>query len=138
VYSAPGHEGRGGWSWYTGSASWSYRTALEGILGFTKRGSTLTISPCIPSAWETFAIEYRFGEGLYAVTVRNPHHVETGVVSVTVDGVECPNGVIPLTPQGGRHDVIVNMGVPFGRESARNGAPMRSTLSEDPSAPSLR
>jgi cyclic beta-1,2-glucan synthetase len=133
VYSAPGHEGRAGWSWYTGSASWSYRTALEGLLGFTKRGDTLAISPCIPRAWETFSIEYRFGEALYAITVRNPDHVETGVASVTLNGIPCESGILPLDPGKARHDVVVDMGVPFGKDSSQNGASARPALSEEQS-----
>src|SRR5688500_3171782 len=54
VYTAEGHLGRGGWTWYTGSASWPYRARLEAILGFTKRGETLTMDPCIPSSWKEF------------------------------------------------------------------------------------
>ena len=59
VYTAKGHLGRGGWTWYTGSASWMYRVALESILGFQQRGDMLFIEPCIPASWKEFTIEYR-------------------------------------------------------------------------------
>ena len=67
VYTAEGHLGRGGWTWYTGSASWLYRVGLEAILGFTKRGETLEIDPCIPSDWKEFSIEYRQGDSMYSI-----------------------------------------------------------------------
>ena len=61
VYTAEGQLGRGGWTWYTGSASWMYRVGLEAILGFTKRGDTLYIEPRAPAAWREYTIEYRHG-----------------------------------------------------------------------------
>ena len=110
VYDAPGHVGRGGWTWYTGSASWSYRAAVEGILGFTKRGDRLTIAPCIPSAWERYGIDYRHGATTYSIVVENPHHVSTGVAGVTVDGVACPDRTIVLADDGVKRQVTVVMG----------------------------
>jgi cellobiose phosphorylase len=65
IYSNPQHPGRGGWTWYTGSASWAYKTAIENILGFTLNGSALTIAPHIPSDWQQFSITYRFGSATY-------------------------------------------------------------------------
>ena len=110
VYDAPGHVGRGGWTWYTGSASWSYRAALEGILGFTKRGDRLTLAPCIPKAWDKYRLEYRHGATTYSIAVENPHHVSTGVASVTVDGVASPDGTILLADDGVPRQVTVVMG----------------------------
>ncbi|HET7189375.1 MAG TPA: protein ndvB, partial [Gemmatimonadaceae bacterium] len=110
VYTAPAHVGRGGWTWYTGSASWSYRAALEGILGFTKRGDRLRIAPCIPTSWDEVTIDYRFGRSLYAITVVNPEHVSTGVKLVEIDGVACSDGEIDLRDDGASHTVRVTMG----------------------------
>jgi cyclic beta-1,2-glucan synthetase len=107
VYAVAGHEARGGWTWYTGSASWSYRTALEGVLGFEKRGSHLRIDPCIPASWPSFALEYRHGTASYAIEVRNPDGVSRGVASVTVDGVAAPDDDITLVDDGQRHAVVV-------------------------------
>ena len=70
VYSAAGQVGRGGWTWYTGSASWMYRVAVEAILGFTKRGETLRIRPCLPDAWPGFSITYRYGRSTYDIAVQ--------------------------------------------------------------------
>ena len=69
VYTAEGQRGRGGWTWYTGSASWMYRVGLEAILGFTRRGATLQLLPCVPAAWGEYAIDYRFGRSLYSLRV---------------------------------------------------------------------
>lgn len=110
VYTAKGHEGRGGWTWYTGSAAWSYRVALEATLGFTKRGASLTINPCVPDAWREFAISYRYGSSAYEITVQNPRGLATGVVSVTVDGRASADGAIALADDGAHHDVVVRMG----------------------------
>ena len=109
VYDAPGHVGRGGWTWYTGSASWSYRAAIEGILGFTKRGDRLSIVPCIPRTWERYGIEYRHGGTTYDIRVENPHGVSTGVASVALDGVVMPDGAIPLLDDGAHRTVEIVM-----------------------------
>ncbi|MCC6770199.1 MAG: cyclic beta 1-2 glucan synthetase [Gemmatimonadaceae bacterium] len=110
VYTAEGQLGRGGWTWYTGSASWMYRVALEGLLGFTKRGDQLTIAPCIPPSWDEFTIDYRHGTTAYAIRVSNPNGVERGVVSVEVDGTPAPDQVIVLADDGALHEVVVRMG----------------------------
>src|SRR5690606_15479592 len=72
VYTAAAHLGRGGWTWYTGSAAWMYRVALESILGFDKRGDTLRIDPRVPEGWPDYNIDYRYGRSTYAITVHNP------------------------------------------------------------------
>ena len=110
VYDAPGHAGHGGWTWYTGSASWCYRAAIEAILGFTKRGDRLAIAPCIPATWDLFGIDYRHGATNYTIRVVNPRHVSTGVSSVTIDGVACPDGSIPLLDDGVHRRVDIVMG----------------------------
>ncbi len=110
VYTADGHLGRGGWTWYTGSASWFYRVALEGILGFTLRGDRLTMNPCLPREWDGFSLEYRHGETPYVITVRNPEGVARGVRSVTVDGEESAGREVRLVDDGRRREVVVEMG----------------------------
>jgi cyclic beta-1,2-glucan synthetase len=88
VYSAPPHIGRGGWTWYTGSAGWMYRTAVEGILGIQLRGTVLRISPCIPRAWPGFEITYKHGSSRYHIAVENPHGVNRGIARASLDGRE--------------------------------------------------
>jgi cyclic beta-1,2-glucan synthetase len=112
VYTAAGHLGRGGWTWYTGSASWAYRIGLEAILGFHKRGSTLVVEPCIPMAWGEFSIAYRFGSATYQIDVQNPEHVNRGVSTVTVDSGRMADNVIPLVDDGKTHAVVVVLGDP--------------------------
>jgi cyclic beta-1,2-glucan synthetase len=110
VYSQPPHLGRGGWSWYTGSAGWLYRVALENMLGFRRQSNQLRLMPCIPSAWDRYEIIYRFGGASYHITVENPEHVEQGVQQVMVDGAARPDQAIDLKDDGRPHEVQVRLG----------------------------
>jgi cyclic beta-1,2-glucan synthetase len=111
VYSSPPHEGRGGWTWYTGAAGWLYRAGLEWILGFRKHGSSLWIDPCIPGAWKGFEIDYRHGDALYRITVENPKSVCRGVSRINLDGARLPEGQpIPLNEDAREHQVQVVLG----------------------------
>jgi cyclic beta-1,2-glucan synthetase len=92
VYSAPPHVGRGGWTWYTGSAAWMYRAGLEGILGFHLRGATLELDPCIPRGWPRFDLVLRYHSSRYEIAVENPQGVSRGVVWVEVDGAPADRG----------------------------------------------
>jgi cyclic beta-1,2-glucan synthetase len=107
VYAAPGQLGRGGWTWYTGSASWMYRVGLEAILGFRKRGNTLSFDPRVPPGWPGFTVEYRYGHSLYTIVVQRPHAVRDGLHEVELDGRLLAQPVIPLTDDGARHTVLV-------------------------------
>jgi cyclic beta-1,2-glucan synthetase len=111
VYTAEGQLGRGGWTWYTGSASWMYRVGLEGILGFTKRGDRLFIEPRAPSSWPEYTIEYRYGKSVYEIVVRNETGTAWGVggVDLTVDGRSANGAGIPLVDDGERHQVLVQL-----------------------------
>ncbi len=112
VYSMPPHVGRGGWTWYTGSAGWMYRAGLEWILGFRLRGKTLLIDPCIPSNWPGFEIVYRCGSTRYEVAVENPRHVSRGVSKVELDGsalAEAP-AQITLADDNVTHRVRITLG----------------------------
>ena len=108
VYTAEGHLGRGGWTWYTGSASWLYRVGLEAILGFRKIGETLEIDPCVPSTWKEFSITYRYGDATYEIRVRNPSGISKGIASTIVDGVGADR--VKLAADGRRHSVEITMG----------------------------
>jgi cyclic beta-1,2-glucan synthetase len=107
VYTATGHRGRGGWTWYTGSASWMYRIGLEAILGFTKRGDTLTIRPTVPEAWSEFSIDYRYGASTWAIVVRDPSRIAARGSVVLVDGAPVDGEDIHLVDDGRRHEVVV-------------------------------
>jgi cyclic beta-1,2-glucan synthetase len=109
VYTATGHVGRGGWTWYTGSASWLYRIGIETILGFTKHGNALTLEPCIPRSWNEFSIQYRYGSAVYAIEVRRRGN-GSEVTRVAIDGVESADRAISLVDDGQRHNVAVELG----------------------------
>jgi cyclic beta-1,2-glucan synthetase len=110
VYSGAGHDGRGGWTWYTGAAGWMYRIVLESMLGLARRGDHLTMAPCVPRAWNGFEIEYRYQKSVYVIRVENPHGVMSGVRKLEVDGNVITDGRIALDGGGGRHEVRVLMG----------------------------
>ena len=110
VYGAPPHTGRGGWTWYTGSAGWLYRVGLEDMLGFRRSGDRLRIDPCVPKEWKSCELTYRFGKSEYHVTVVNPAGIESGVRAVFVDGEHSERGEIVLADDGKRHEVRVEMG----------------------------
>jgi cellobiose phosphorylase len=110
VYAVSPFEGRGGWTWYTGSAGWMYRIAIEAILGFKLRGSHFTIDPCIPASWPNYELVYSHQEARYRIVVENPHGVSRGVEMVELDGVEMDDKWVPLSGEEGTHSVRVVLG----------------------------
>jgi cyclic beta-1,2-glucan synthetase len=111
VYAEAPHVGRGGWTWYTGSAGWLYRGGLEWILGFRLRGKTLFIDPCIPAKWRGYALTFRYHSAVYEIKIENPKGVCRGVVRSEVDGVATTQpGTIPLDSARGIHTVHVVLG----------------------------
>jgi cyclic beta-1,2-glucan glucanotransferase len=110
VYAHPAHTGRGGWTWYTGSAGWMYRVGLESILGLRRRGDRFRVAPCIPAAWGEYAITWRFGGARYEITVENPERRNRGVAYAELDGEEVDPAAIPLVDDGGVHRVRVIVG----------------------------
>ena len=107
VYTAEGHVGRGGWTWYTGSASWMYRVGLEGILGFRKRGETLFIDSRAPARWREYSIEYRYGRSLYRISVEAIGEAAADGPAIVLDGRPLTGPGIPLVDDGGRHAVSI-------------------------------
>ena len=112
VYTEAPHVGRGGWTWYTGSAGWMYQAGVEWILGFHLRGTTLLLDPCIPRAWPSYEIDFRYHSARYEIVVENPHGVSRGVASAELDGQLLPSGgaAIPLADDGITHHVRVVLG----------------------------
>jgi cyclic beta-1,2-glucan synthetase len=110
VYAHPMHVGRGGWTWYTGSAGWMYQAAVEGLLGLRRDAATFRIDPCIPAMWTGYAIDWRVGRTLYRINVTNPEHRCRGVQSAEIDGVSVDPLAIPLHDDGRTHDVAVVLG----------------------------
>jgi cyclic beta-1,2-glucan synthetase len=100
VYGAEPHVGRGGWTWYTGSAGWIWRVALEDVLGIRREGRTLSVDPCIPVGWGEFEVEIQIEGVMVAVRVRNPDGVSRGVRSCIVGGRGVDHLKIPLPTLG--------------------------------------
>jgi cyclic beta-1,2-glucan synthetase len=109
VYSQAPHAGRGGWTWYSGSAGWLYRIGLETILGFRRLGDELSIEPCIPPEWRRFTINYRYGSATYLIIVENPQGAERGTVRVELDGQAVAGKTVRLTDDGREHQIRVAM-----------------------------
>lgn len=111
IYGVAPHVGRGGWTWYTGSAGWMYRAGVEYILGIHKRGERLTLNPCIPEKWAGFSVSYRHGETRYEIQIDNPTHVSRGIVKIFIDDKESSvSDGIPLIHTGKIHQVRITMG----------------------------
>ena len=112
VYGTKPHTGRGGWSWYTGSAGWMYRLVLESLLGLRLEKDMLHVNPCVPADWQTFKIHYRYRETVYHIAVWQTRGGEDGAsagMSVMVDGVERHDRAIPLVDDHREHVVEVNV-----------------------------
>jgi cyclic beta-1,2-glucan synthetase len=105
VYSAPNHIGRGGWTWYTGSASWIYRLGVEKILGLQREGNRLKIKPCMPADWHEVEIHYRFGAAMYHIRIENSQSGNSGPMSLALDGRLLNANYIPLVDDGGEHTI---------------------------------
>jgi cyclic beta-1,2-glucan synthetase len=110
VYSQPPHTGRGGWTWYTGSAAWMYRVGTESILGITLRRGALRIDPCIPRDWPMYEVHFKARHAEYHILVENPARVNRGVQRLEVDGVECAGQEVAIANDGAVHTVRVVLG----------------------------
>lgn len=117
VYSVPPHTGRGGWTWYTGSASWMYRLGLEAILGLHREGDELHIRPSIPKDWPSYEIFYRFGAATYHIRVENNLDGDQHESSLILDEKPLETQAIPLIDDGREHSVTLVLGkVKAGQE----------------------
>jgi cyclic beta-1,2-glucan synthetase len=107
VYALPPHVGRGGWTWYTGSAAWLYRAALETLLGFSKNGDRLSFRPRIPASWPGYEVIYRHGSSLYRCRIENLNVSEERAAGVWLNGKRLPDEIIPLRNDGGEYIVRI-------------------------------
>ena len=112
VYSEAPHVGRGGWTWYTGSAGWMYRAGIESILGFRLQGAFLLLDPCIPKHWPRFEIVFRYVSTRYEIAVENPRGVSRGITYAEFDGQPLSEGPIrvPLYDDGISHRIRAVLG----------------------------
>ena len=103
VYAVEPHVGRGGWSWYTGSAGWMYRLVVESLLGLRLDAAHLHIEPVLPAAWEAYSMTYRYRDTHYRIQV---HQVAAGTPrALRLDGMLQPEGRIPLQDDGREHRI---------------------------------
>ncbi|HEY2754938.1 MAG TPA: glucoamylase family protein [Pseudolabrys sp.] len=111
VYSVAPHVGRGGWTWYTGSAGWMYRAGLESILGLYVEGTSLRFDPCVPHAWKEFEIAFRHRSTRYEIRVDNHAGVCRGIARLELDGQALPQGTVQmsLVDDGAIHHVRVTL-----------------------------
>jgi cyclic beta-1,2-glucan synthetase len=112
IYTVEPHAGRGGWTWYTGSAGWMYRAAVEWMLGFHVQGANLALTPCIPAWWTGFQIVFKYRSARYDIVVENPEHVTDGAIHADLDGRTLAPGVprIELIDDGQVHRLTVILG----------------------------
>jgi cellobiose phosphorylase len=108
VYAVAPHTGRGGWTWYTGSAGWMYRLIVESLLGLKLEVDKLRFAPCLPADWQTFTLHYRYRETVYHIIVLQTHAADNKT-GVTVDGVEQPDEAVPLVDDRLEHAVEVRI-----------------------------
>ena len=112
VYAAPGRVGRGGWTWYTGSAGWMQRAGVESILGLRRRGDRLEVDPCIPRSWPGFEVNLRLGTARYEIAVTNPNRVSRGIAHAVFDGEPLEGRPLraPFRSDGEVHRLEVTLG----------------------------
>ena len=121
VYAVAPHVGRGGWTWYTGSAGWMYRLIVESLLGVRREGDRLHLSPCLPADWPGFTLSYRYGDTVYRIHVQ---HADAGGPSrLSVDGSEQAGFAIALHDDRGVHAVEAWVGAPAGNAAGGAGEP---------------
>lgn len=108
VYAVPPHTGRGGWTWYTGSASWMYRLITESLLGLHLEANQLRFAPCLPPDWKSFKLHYRYRDTLYHITVLQPEPGRT-VRRISIDGIDQPGNALPLKDDREDHQVEVEL-----------------------------
>jgi len=114
VYTNPQHEGRGGWTWYTGSAGWMYRLILESLLGVRRQADRLFIEPLLPAGWDGFVVHYTYYQSVYHLRVRRQAGAagagKMALVGVVRDGNRLPTGPIVLDNDGKEHQIELEVG----------------------------
>ncbi len=111
VYSVAPHVGRGGWTWYTGSAAWMYRAGIEGILGIRREGAFLVLEPCIPDSWPSFEAMVQVGTAQYDIRVDNFPDRGYDDTRATLDGelIACAQGRVRIPLTEGAHSLLVSI-----------------------------
>ena len=109
VYSVAPHTGRGGWTWYTGSAGWMYRAGVEGILGIRRAGNHLLVKPCLPERWPAFEVEINLQHTQYSIRIENHGSVGSAISGGTWHGIGLliEDGTLQLPLNGGTHALVI-------------------------------
>ncbi|MDZ4667423.1 MAG: hypothetical protein SGJ00_06015 [bacterium] len=107
VYSVSPHEGRGGWTWYTGSSSWMYQLIISSFLGLTREGATLQINPCVPEDWKSFEIDYRYKKTNYHISVQLV--ADSKDIALIVDDISQIENIIQLVDDETEHTVTIKI-----------------------------
>ncbi|HTE28792.1 MAG TPA: glycosyl hydrolase family 65 protein, partial [Chryseolinea sp.] len=115
VYGVHPHTGRGGWTWYTGSAGWMYQLILSSFLGIKREADKLSFEPCIPAAWEGFNVKYRYLSSWYHIALHQQMVEDDSGISVVVDDATQPDGVIKLQDDDRIHVVTIRWSPPRGK-----------------------
>ncbi len=123
VYSVAPHEGRGGWTWYTGSAGWMYRLLIETLLGANLEGDRLRLAPRMPEAWPGFKIHYRYRGTVYHIAIARLPEGAPQESLLLIDGQETPGQTIPLRDDGREHAVELRVRGPSGAPAPGEAAP---------------
>ncbi len=105
VYGVKEHKGRGGWTWYTGSAGWMYQLVIESFIGLNRKGNILSFSPCIPPEWPSVKINYRFLDTDYSIELIQAHKEPGNTTRILVDGIEEHH--INLLNDGEPHEIKI-------------------------------
>lgn len=109
IYGQKNLAGRGGWTWYTGSASWMYEAGIKYLLGLRIEKEILRVEPCIPSDWKEYSMKYKYGDSIYHIQVKNPDGKCTGVTRFLLDEKEVEEKQVILNPNGGVFHIQVEM-----------------------------
>jgi cellobiose phosphorylase len=114
VYAVAPHTGRGGWTWYTGSAGWMYRLLIETLLGVNLEGDQLRLTPRLPKSWKTYKIHYRYRKTIYHITITRLADGAAGANQLWLDGNELASQTIPLVDDCREHSVELKVCAPTG------------------------
>ena len=110
VYAVAQHKGRGGWTWYTGSAGWMYQLIIESLFGITRHAQSLHIAPCLPPEWQTVKVNYRYYGTTYQISFLQDHVIKKGMI-ISVDGKKLHGHKLELHDDGRQHKVEVILGI---------------------------
>jgi len=105
VYGVAPHTGRGGWTWYTGSAGWMYRLLIETLLGVNLEGDKLRLTPRMPKNWTSYKIHYRFRQTVYHITITRLDGGSEIANQLWLDGEELAAETVPLVDDRQEHFV---------------------------------